>query len=90
MAKESNMERDKVRAEFVAMIQPFVRNLNPDQIQDDTLLVDDLNVNSARLVDIMLEMEDRFAIRIDDEEAGALTTVGGAVDLIVAKKRRAA
>ena len=71
------------------MIQPFVRNMKVDEIGDDTLLVDDLNVNSARLVDIMLEMEDRFAIRIDDEEAGALTTVGGAVDLVAAKKRQA-
>jgi acyl carrier protein len=83
------MERDQIRTEFVTMIQPFVRNMNVDEIGDDTLLVDDLNVNSARLVDIMLEMEDRFAIRIDDEEAGALTTVGGAVDLVAAKKRQA-
>jgi acyl carrier protein len=84
------MERDKVRLEFVTMIRPFVRNLNGDQITDDTLLVDDLNVNSARLVDIMLEMEDRFGILIADEEASELTTVGGAIDLIMAKKRKAA
>lgn len=84
------MERDKIRLEFVTMIRPFVRSLNGDQITDETLLVDDLNVNSARLVDIMLEMEDRFAILIADEEASALTTVGGAIDLIVAKKQRAA
>lgn len=84
------MERDKVRSEFVTMIRPFVRNLSVDEIQDETLLVDDLNVNSARLVDIMLEMEDHFAILIADEEASALTTVGGAIDLIVAKKQRIA
>jgi acyl carrier protein len=47
--------------------------------------VNDLNVQSARLIDIILEMEDKFAIRIDDEEAGALTTVGSAVDLLIAK-----
>lgn len=84
------MERDQVRLEFVTMIRPFVRNVNDDVITDETVLVDDLNVNSARLVDIMLEMEDRFAILITDEEASALTTVGGAVDLIVSKKQRAA
>lgn len=80
------MDRNKIRSEFITMIRPFVRNLQLDQINDDTLLVDDLNVNSARLVDIMLEMEDRFAILIADEEASALTTVGGAIDLIVVKK----
>ena len=82
------MERETVRSEFLAMIGPFVWYLKADQIDDDTRLVDGLNVNSARLVDIMLAMEDRFAIRIDDEEAGVLTTVGGAIDLIVAKTRQ--
>ena len=79
------MDREEVKADFVAMIQPFVRNLKSDQISDDMLLVDDLNVHSARLVDIILEMEDTFDIRIEDEEAGALTTVGSTVDLVIAK-----
>ncbi len=84
------MDREKVKADFVAMIQPFVRNLKSDQISDDMLLVDDLNVHSARLVDIILEMEDKFEIRIDDEEAGALTTVGSAVDLVISKTQKSA
>ena len=84
------MEREQVKAEFLAMIQPFVRNLKADQIGDNTQLVDDLNVNSARLVDIILEIEDRFSIRIDDEETDALKTVGGAIDLIVSKTNKAA
>ncbi len=84
------MEREQVKAEFLAMIQPFVRNLKADQIDDKTQLVDDLNVNSARLVDIILEIEDRFSIRIDDEETEALKTVGGAIDLIVSKTKKAA
>jgi acyl carrier protein len=69
------------------MLHPFVRNLGVEQIREDSLLVEDLNVNSARLVDIVLEIEDQFAIRIDDEEVGALATVGGAIDLIVSKTR---
>ncbi len=84
------MNREKVTAEFLTIIQPFVRDSKADQITDETLLVDDLNVHSARLVDIILEMEDKFSIRIDDEEAGALTTVGSAVDLILSKTQTVA
>jgi acyl carrier protein len=84
------MEREKVRADFLALIQPFVRKVDADQISDSTLLVDDLNIHSARLVDIILEMEDRFSVRIDDDEAGELTTVGSAVDLLMTKIRKAA
>lgn len=79
------MKREQIRSEFLHMIQPFVRNYNPDTITDGTLLVEDLNVNSARLVDIILEMEDKFSIRIDDAETEALTTVGSAVNLVVSK-----
>jgi len=61
------MDREQVKAEFLAMIQPFVRKLKADDMHDNTLLVDDLDVQSARLVDIILEMEDKFSIRIDDE-----------------------
>jgi acyl carrier protein len=35
-------------------------------------------------------MEDKFEIRIDDEEAGALTTVGSAVDLVISKTQKSA
>ncbi len=84
------MNREQMKAEFLTMIKPFVRNMKVEQITDDTLLVDDLNVHSARLVDIVLEMEDKFSIRIDDEEAGDLTTVGSAVDLLMLKTQKAA
>ncbi len=80
------MNREALRKDFIEMIRPFVRNAECQEINDSTSLVDQLNVNSARLVDIMLETEDRFQILIGDDEAGALTTVGGAVDLIAKKK----
>lgn len=84
------MDREQVKAEVLKMIQPFVRNSEAEQIDDNTKLVDDLKVNSARLVDIILEIEDRFSISIYDEETDALQTVGGAIDLIVAKTSKVA
>ena len=84
------MDREQMKTEFLTMIKPFVRNLKVEQITDDTQLVDDLNVHSARLVDIVLEMEDKFNIRIDDEEAGDLSSVGSAVDLLMLKTQKAA
>jgi acyl carrier protein len=45
----------------------------------------DLKVNSARLVDVMLEMEDRFGIQVSDDEVDGLRTVGDAVRLVRAK-----
>ena len=41
-------------------------------------------MNSARLVDIVLEIEDAFGIEVSDDDADKVATVGDAVNLIVA------
>ena len=52
----------------------------------ETGLLDDLKVNSARLVDIVLAFEDAFDIEIADEDADSVNTVGDAVSLILSKQ----
>ena len=51
----------------------------------ETHILDDLKVNSARLVDVVLEFEDAFDIEIADDDVDAVETVGDAVRLIEAK-----
>ena len=50
---------------------------------DDTKLREDLNVNSARFVDIILSIEDDFDIEVPDDETGNLNKIG---DLIILSK----
>ena len=42
-------------------------------------------MNSARLVDVILNFEDEFDIEVEDEDADAVNTVGDAVSLIEGK-----
>ncbi len=51
----------------------------------DTNILDDLKVNSARLVDVVLAFEDAFDIEIADEEVDSVNTIGDCVRLILAK-----
>jgi acyl carrier protein len=51
----------------------------------ETSILEDLKVNSARLVDIVLDFEDNFEIEVEDEDADKVRTVGDAVTLISSK-----
>ena len=81
------MEHAELFEQVVAILQPFVKNEEAlKNASGETKILDDLQVNSARLVDIILAMEDEFDIEIDDDAADKVRTLGDAVDVIVAKK----
>ena len=80
------MDRSQVRDEFVQIIKPYIKVQHPENITDKSRFIEDLNANSARLVDIVLETEDHFQITIGDLEADSMQTVGDAVDLITSKR----
>ena len=83
--------REEIKATFIELIHPFVRGTSAaESIMDETRLIEDLKVNSARLVDIILETEDKFGIAIDDYSADGMRTVGDAVSVILAKRAAAA
>jgi acyl carrier protein len=51
----------------------------------DTHILNDLKVNSARLVDVIIRCEDVYGISIDDDEADRIRTIGDAVRIIKEK-----
>ena len=80
------MNREEITAKVIEIIRPFVKNQEAlASVNDDTNILQDLKVNSARLVDIILDFEDAFDIEVEDEDADAVNTVGDAVKLIAAR-----
>jgi acyl carrier protein len=81
------MEQQQVFDKVVGILKPFVKS--PDAltgVKMETSILKDLKVNSARLVDVVLEIEDQFGIEVKDEDADKVKTVGDAVNLILAAK----
>jgi len=70
----------------VRILAPYAKNEEAlATVNADTAILDDLKVNSARLVDAVLSFEDEFDIEIADEDIDGVNTVGDAVRLIEAK-----
>ena len=73
------MNEQEVMNDVVSILKPFVKA--PDALAGvslQTSILKDLKVNSARLVDVVLEIEDKFGITVSDEDADKVKTVGDA------------
>jgi acyl carrier protein len=82
------MDQQQVFDKVVSILKPFVKA--PDALASvamETSILKDLKVNSARLVDVVLEIEDQFGIEVKDEDADKVKTVGDAVKLILENKK---
>ena len=80
------MEQSEVFERVVKILTPWVKNEEAlASVAMETSILDDLKVNSARLVDVVIAFEDEFDIEIEDEDVDSVNSVGDAVNLILAK-----
>jgi acyl carrier protein len=84
--RSSSVDQTEIFDQVVKILTPYVKNHEAlEGASLATHILDDLKVNSARLVDVVLEFEDAFNIEIDDDDVDKVETVGNAVELIEAK-----
>ncbi len=80
------MDSDGTLAKVITVLEPFVKNEEALKTATGaTSILNDLQVNSARLVDIILALEDEFDIEIDDDAADSVQTLQDAVNVIAAQ-----
>jgi acyl carrier protein len=64
-----------------------VRHLgvNPEQVDENAALLDDLDADSLDVIELVMAFEDEFSIEIHDAEAEKLSTVGDCYRLVGSK-----
>ena len=78
------------RKELITSLQKIVKPYVQDQeafknLSEETDFINDLKINSANLVDVILDVEDEFDIEIDNESMEKMLSVKAAIDIIETK-----
>ncbi len=60
-------------------------NVGEDQVTADAKFVEDLGADSLDQVELIMALEDEFDLKIPEEDAEKLSTIGAAVDFIISK-----
>ena len=80
------MNTQEIQDRVVKILTPYVKDEQAlSSAGPGTNILEDLKVNSARLVDVVIAFEDDFDIEIADEDVDKVNTVGDAVNLISGK-----
>jgi len=75
------------REEVFAMVQAHLVDeleVDPARIDDSTAFRADLEADSLDLHTLVLELEDSYGVKMSDEQAARIVTVGQAVDFVLA------
>lgn len=80
------MDRSDYYEALLDIIKPYLpEDVRQEQIAMESSLLNDLNINSSHLVDIVLDVEDRFDILLEDADIDRMKTVSEALQIIESK-----
>ena len=77
------MTRGKLITSLQKIVKPYIQDqIAFENLTEETDFINDLKINSANLIDIILDLEDEFDIEIDEESMENMLSVKSALDII--------
>ena len=85
------MDRTAILSELKRVLAPYTENKELlNGINEETDLIKDLKINSANLVDVIIDAESKYQIEIDFDAAEKMYNVGNCIDIIYEKLNQTA
>lgn len=79
-------DKQEMIAELKVIVKPYIQDEEAfKNLNEDTDFINDLKINSANLVDVILDIEDKYDIELDNESMDKMLHVKAALEIITTK-----
>lgn len=80
------IDKKELLSDLKAIVTPYTQDMEAlENINEETDFIKDLKINSANLVDVVLDVEEKFAIEIDNDSMAKMLNVKAAIEIIETK-----
>lgn len=80
------MSKEELISALKKIVKPYIQDeIAFENLSEDTDFINDLKINSANLVDVILDVEDEFNIEIDNDAMEKMLSVKAAIEIISIK-----
>ncbi len=80
------MNKPEIIEKLKVIVKPYVKNQEAfDNLTESTDFITDLQINSANLVDVILDIEEEYSIVIDNQSMERMLDVKSAMEIIETK-----
>jgi len=80
------MDKNKIINKLKTIVKPYIKNQEAfDNLSESTDFIADLQINSANLIDVILDIEEEFDIVIDNQSMEKMIDVKSALEIIETK-----
>lgn len=77
------MSKQEIIEELKVIVKPYIQDDAAfDSLTEETDFINDLKINSANLVDVILDIEEKYDIVIDNEAMEKMLNIKAAVEII--------
>ena len=81
--REMNMTTEALITKLKTIVKPYIQDEAAfNNLTEETDFINDLKINSANLVDVVLDIEDEFDIRLENDDMEKMLNVKAAMDIV--------
>ena len=79
-------DKEKMISELKSIVKPYIQDEEAfENLHEDTDFINDLKINSANLVDVILDIEEKYDIVLDNESMDKMLNIKAALEVINSK-----